>query len=1265
MAELKVMGEYVGPGEQKTAERLAEELPADWVVYAGRKLAGDARDDVDLIVVGKSLIFVLDEKSWGPRIVADDNWWLVNDEARPNPLNRVGQLARKIAGLLRDKAKGYRELRGKRVLPAVVLSNERARVTGGRNHDYDERIWMLEVAAKEMRNLDRREPPLGDVHRTVRAYLDGLQPADKRDRIGDYAIISRLDVPGVEQAYLARGVDGQEVVLKGYPIRRLEELGDPKEFLRRETVALNRLADLGRTWHARPFFESAAHELFVVPVVPPKEGGTLEDAIRRPGPERTGGKLEDQVARDVVRDAFMALADVHEQGLVHRALHPRRIWLGRRMRVMFSDFHLARISGEMTVARWAPDYDISEDYRAPESAADVGSATPKSDVYSLTLSLCTWLLGKPATEISLADVSSEVLAAFPWTEQLVRGLSQKPANRPDANELAEALAPGPTAVPVVEDEPVAEDFSVGGVVAGRYEIKAELGRGGYARSWKVYDRQAEHTKVLKQFFHGIPGELRKEYRAADALRHENCGRVYDVAVDREPHFLVSEYVEGESLAVVGIDREVEEVRTIAVRVLEALEYIHSKHLVHGDVTPANIIVSTDGSGEAKLIDFGLSVAAGDPAEGWSPKFAAPEVAGRRPSTPASDLFSFAASMAFAMLGRVAVRVEPGSVTLLPPTENEISGWGESGRRLLDAFLAALTEDENGRPPSARDFKTLVQSTQATPAPGTPSTDGTDNDDEPPALARLVNPAVPLIRRLYRAASGGNAGNRGLDDDFAKTTYVETLLDSELIPRVLDREFEVVLLSGNPGDGKTSVLVKLGEGLRGRGAEEIYADAAGWCLRLDGHSFIAVYDASESHGDLTSDELVRRALDPVQTEGSGTALIAVNDGRMLQFFTDYSDKYEEWAFAIEDQSDDTSVPGALALVDLKRRSLARMGSSPGLAGRALDELTDEALWDTCKGCLAQSSCPLLANRNLLASAGAKTFDELIQISHLRRRRRATFRDVRSAAAWLITGNRSCEDVHEWEQQGRSALYMDEALTHDLAFSRKTDDYLVSEWADVDPSAVAAPAVDRLRRELLRNPATRHLNSVSSIARAVYFGVGAVKDDEIDPGDVRVYRYLPDFLEMLMGHGPETTRDRLLLGISRITGAFGYLDSGLAMSSGADGAAWAILHTVAAEEFTVTVPRTQSPFIESMPDQLLLSHQSGPRLSLTLDTAEIILRAADGELVGDTASDAIRQEIDSFVNQLSRQPSRTARVVDSSGSVVSARVHGDLIELESAR
>jgi hypothetical protein len=148
-------------------------------------------------------------------------------------------------------------------------------------------------------------------------------------------------------------------------------------------------------------------------------------------------------------------------------------------------------------------------------------------------------------------------------------------------------------------------------------------------------------------------------------------------------------------------------------------------------------------------------------------------------------------------------------------------------------------------------------------------------------------------------------------------------------------------------------------------------------------------------------------------------------------------------------------------------------------------------------------------------------------------------------------------------------------------------------------------------------------------------------------------------MLDGNDPIATRERLLLGISRLLGAPGYRSPGLAFGVGAGDSSWAILHAIESEAFTVHVADATHPYVETMADLLELRHESGAaRLTLTLnlDTAEMILRAADGELVDDPASDAIRQEIDAFVGQLSRHPSKAAHIVDSSGSVTTATIRG---------
>lgn len=1253
MARLSVKGDYVGPGEKKTAERLRDELPDDWEIFASRKLPGETRDDVDLIVVGTGLVFVLEEKAWGPRIVCDDNYWYVNDSPRPNPLNRNAQLARKLASLLRDHATGYRNVRGKRVIPGVVLSHDHVQVYRGRNHDPDENIWPLTTAAEVLQDLNAREQALGPARRAVITYLDDRPAAGARIEIGDYSLQGRIDVPGLEQAYFARSSDDQQVILKCYPVQELREHGDPRAFLERETRAINRLAEAGRTWRSLPFFEDSAHQLFVVPVIPPENARTLEASVNKPGPERDGGALDQQVGRDVAADAFAALADVHDHGLLHRALHPRRIWLGRRMRVLFSDFHLARIQDDVSIALWAPDHDISEDYRAPECGQQVGLATRKSDVYSLAMCVAYWLLGHPVREVSSEAVGARLLEAFPWAEPLVHALNANPEGRPAAEDLAQQLAriaDQPTPAPSPDTPDV---FERGSVVAGRYEIVRALGRGGFATSWQVYDRQRLGTMVLKEFHHGIPDELRAEYHAGDLLRHDRCGAVYDVQPGGEPQYLVSEYVEGESLAADGVVRSVDELRAIATDVLDALSYIHSKDLVHGDVTPANIIVSTTGTGRAKLIDFGLAIPVGQRPAGWHPRFAAPEVIRGDTASSLSDLFGFAASLIYAMLGRHAFTMDAGTFRPAPPTEDEESAWGKEGSALLRVLFQAIDATPSERPATAKAFLDLITSTRATETP-----------PEPPAdLAKRINPNVDAIRRLYRGSTTGNAGNRGLDDDFAKRTYIPTLLDERLLPRVLAGELDVVLLSGNPGDGKTSLLYQLGQELRTRGAAEEHDDEAGWRLRLDGRLFIAVYDASESHGELSSDEMLHQALRPVLTqEEPATALLAINDGRLLQFFTDHEDRYEDWKFAIDDQLNGTAGPASrVALVDLKRRTLASTDGGAGLAARALARITDPEFWEVCESCEAQVDCPILANRKLLASGGAAAFDELMTISHLRRRRRATFRDVRSAAAWLVTGDRGCQDVHHLREERRNPRLLPDALAHDLAFAGASNDYLIQEWADVDPAEVAAPALDHYRRSQRGGESTLRYPSIASIARAIYFRDLAA--ETVYPLDVSAYRYLGTFRALLDDSSPGGPGlDRVLLGISRLVGAHGYTAPGLAVSSGMPGSAWAILHVIPAEEFVLTPNRTRQPYVETMPDTLTLRHRAGAHLDLTLDTAEIILRAAEGEVVNDFASDAIRQEIDGFVQKLARQPSTSARIVDSAGSEAIATVREQSIVLE---
>lgn len=108
MARLHVLAEWHGPGEQKTAERLRDELPDGWDVIAGLLLPNPmGAVDIDLIVVGQRAVYVCEEKAWGPHVVAGEVAWYVEGERRPDPSGQTAHARWLLTGRLRDRVTGW------------------------------------------------------------------------------------------------------------------------------------------------------------------------------------------------------------------------------------------------------------------------------------------------------------------------------------------------------------------------------------------------------------------------------------------------------------------------------------------------------------------------------------------------------------------------------------------------------------------------------------------------------------------------------------------------------------------------------------------------------------------------------------------------------------------------------------------------------------------------------------------------------------------------------------------------------------------------------------------------------------------------------------------------------------------------------------------------------------------------------------------------------------------------------------------------------
>ena len=176
----------------------------------------------------------------------------------------------------------------------------------------------------------------------------------------------------------------------------------------------------------------------------------------------------------------------------------------------------------------------------------------------------------------------------------------------------------------------------------------------------------------------------------------------------------------------------------------------------------------------------------------------------------------------------------------------------------------------------------------------------------------------------------------------------------------------------------------------------------------------------------------------------------------------------------------------------------------------------------------------------------------------------------------------------------------------------------------------------------------------LKRSLFFGEWG--DDALRE-EARSYRYFDEYLAAL--DDPAAALPRILLGMSRVLAYAGYEDVGclaLRDRAFADNKTRAIvvIKELPASAFSLASATIASPYVESFPDQLELGHEHGARLRITLDTAELLLRAADGEILGDTGSSALRQEIEGFGNRLRLHPAASVRIRDGGGRDLRATV-----------
>src|SRR6516162_3630907 len=264
----------------------------------------------------------------------------------------------------------------------------------------------------------------------------------------------------------------------------------------------------------------------------------------------------------------------------------------------------------------------------------------------------------------------------------------------------------------------------GHVVAGRYELLQVIGHGAMGTVWRARDLVLAREIAVKEVRHQRPMSPQeravvrerslREARVAARLNHPGVVTVHDVIEAEGSPWIVMELVLARSLArVIAEDGPMPPARAaeMGTVLLEALGKAHEAGIVHRDVKPGNVLITT--SGRTVLTDFGIAQVAGDPRLTQAgmvmgtPGFCPPERIRGAPASPASDLWSLGATLYAAVQGHGPFDGQGSAMAVLAHIVHGDPPRATSAGPLGPVIAALMSRDPAARPDAAAARQMLV------------------------------------------------------------------------------------------------------------------------------------------------------------------------------------------------------------------------------------------------------------------------------------------------------------------------------------------------------------------------------------------------------------------------------------------------------------------------------------------------------------------------------------------------------------------------------
>lgn len=532
-----------------------------------------------------------------------------------------------------------------------------------------------------------------------------------------------------------------------------------------------------------------------------------------------------------------------------------------------------------------------------------------------------------------------------------------------------------------------------------------------------------------------------------------------------------------------------------------------------------------------------------------------------------------------------------------------------------------------------------------------------------------NPNIDTFLQFFSQSLLSTGLTRGLDE----STYVPTHLDTLLKSDVLKGKKQLIILTGNAGDGKTAFIQLIESTAKTNGGVFNKTTDNGCKFEFNGLEFETLYDGSQDYDGRNNDIILKDFFKIFEgnsePETNFVKIIAINEGKLRDFLL-HKKEYGWLGKQVHHYLEygNHNLPPSLSFINLNNRAIIQLGVVESIYDKLLDTILDidnsKGTWKPCDTleCTYSERCYIRYNVESMRDATKGTvvrqrLKELILSIYLKKEKHITMRDIRSLISFILFNRYTCSQIQKNLDNNDNLL---DRIYYNNVFCKEVLDRMVSILCEVDVADMPLPKLENhlyftnprteledelfVKGNLQFNPDLSYLEKyffnkpegtndtsderkssaaffLSSLKRKVFFeGNDSFTKEQFF---INHYNFLPytafqkfiGFLEKGVDEKNELRND-LILAISKSERIYNDVvgrENVCIRSNNSKKSLTKAFYGFRAADFEVVLPELgeQSKYIEYFPDHLLFRHvDNSASLEINIDLFEILMRIKEG-------------------------------------------------------